>query len=318
MVASRAPFGLQLVSLYDPGFWNVKDREGVIARAVSDPRSFWERVLETTKSTGVDGVEICFPPASWQSALAAYGSEAGFGAALESHQLTLASGFFDEPAAFSAGILEAETQREILKQGAANARFIAQCGGQVLVSGMPVLDRRSGAEERFLDLEYAKRVADLLNRLGSVVRKEGVELALHTELGSVFCLRRDIDLFMLLTDPEYVGFCPDTGQIVLGGGRPIEVLNDHHERVKIVHWKDATGRFVPPATESESLHPDCRSYWRAVGSGVVDWAGWAQRLRAIDYRGWMILELDESRDPVNELSASREFAEQVLPASYEL
>jgi sugar phosphate isomerase/epimerase len=311
MAAKRPSFGVELVSLYDPGFWNVKDRKEMIAKAASDPRWFWDRVLDTVQRTGADGLEICFPPATWEGAVAGYGSEEGFVAALDDYKLTLISGFFDAPADLSDAILDAGTQREILDQGAQHARFLAQCGGHVLVSGMPVLKRSLGDQRQFLDLDYARRVADLMNRLGAVVRGEGIELALHTEVGSVFCTRREIDLFLLLTDQEYVGFCPDTGQIILGGSNPIDILNDHYDRVNITHWKDATGRFVRPAHEDENLHPDCLSYWRAVGTGVVDWRGWARRLHEVNYSGWMILELDQARDPVRDLSASREFAENV-------
>ena len=106
--------------------------------------------------------------------------------ALGSHQLSLISGFFAEPET-AGDVLDPAVQQEILRAGADYARFLAACGGHVLVSGMPVLERGEPGSETFLDLEYAKQVADLMNRLGAVAKREGVRVAMHTEMGSVFC-----------------------------------------------------------------------------------------------------------------------------------
>jgi sugar phosphate isomerase/epimerase len=304
-------FGVDLISFYHPAFWGVGTRQDLVDRSASDPRWFWDRALESVRAAGIDGVEVCFPPGTWQSAVAAYGSEKGFVDALASHELGLISGFFDALEETD-DVLDESCQQDILRSGAEYARFLAHCGGHVLVAGMPVLARGEAGAEAFLDLEYAKRVADLLNRLGAVARREGVKMAMHTEMGSVFCARRDIDLFLLLTDPEFVAFCPDTGHITLGGSNPVDVLNDHYDRVVIMHWKDATGPFdmiVPP---EENRHAYYQRYFKQVGAGAVDWRNWARRLREINYQGWMILELDESPDPIAEMTAAREFAERVL------
>jgi sugar phosphate isomerase/epimerase len=304
-------FGVDLISFYHPAFWEVATRQDLVDRSAADPRWFWDRALESVRAAGIDGVEVCFPPGTWQSAVAAYGSEKGFVDALAAQELGLISGFFDALEE-KGDVLDESAQRDILRSGAEYARFLAQCGGHVLVAGMPVLERGGAGAETFLDLEYAKRVADLLNRLGAVARREGVKMAMHTEMGSVFCARRDIDLFLLLTDPEFVDFCPDTGHITLGGSNPVDVLNDHYDRVVIMHWKDATGPFDMVVPPGENRHAYYQRYFKQVGTGAVDWRTWARRLHEINYQGWMILELDESPDPITEMTAAREFAERVL------
>lgn len=35
---------------------------------------------------------------------------------------------------------------------------------------------------------------------------------------------RDVDLFMLLTDPRHIGLCPDTAQFAVAGSDPIANL----------------------------------------------------------------------------------------------
>jgi sugar phosphate isomerase/epimerase len=186
------------------------------------------------------------------------------------------------------------------------------CGGDALVVGMPMRVREASGPSRFVDLDYAKAVADLVNRMGAAARREEVRLALHTEMGSVFCLRRDVDLFMLLTDPECVGFCPDTAHIVLGSSDPVDVLGSHYDRVSITHWKDATGPVTAAVPQGESPFAFYGRHFRRVGTGVVDWFAWSRRLRDVGFQGWHILELDEAAEPVAEITAAREFAETVL------
>ena len=139
--------------------------------------------------------------------------------------------------------------------------------------------RRKGTPDNpsFVDLDYAKSVSDLINRVGAAAQREGVRLALHTEVGSVFCVRRDIDLFMSLTDPAYVDLCPDTAHIYLGGVSPVEVLGDHYERVTIAHWKDAAGRWPNDDQANEDRFELEARYFRRVGTGSVDWTGWVRR-----------------------------------------
>lgn len=305
-------FGVDLITFFHPAFWGVDDREGLIERAAADPRWFWDSALRAVDDAGLSAVEICFPPADWQAAVAAYGSPGAFRAALEGSRLTIVSGYLGvlEEAA---DVFDPSEQDRIVEETREYAAFLQECGGSVLATGMPVLERRGGAA--FFDVEYAKRMADLVNRMGVAARQHGVTLALHTEMGSVFCARHDVDLFMLLTDPEYVGFCPDTAHITLAGSDPVAVLESHYERVVLTHWKDAAGRFREIVPDGENRHAYYRPYWRAVGDGVVDWGAWVRRLAEFDYDGWTILELDESADPVTDMRTARAFAEAVQHVS---
>ncbi len=69
---------------------------------------------------------------------------------------------------------------------------------------------------------------------------------------------------------------------------------------------------MPPG---ENRHDYYQDFFKQVGTGVVDWPGWSRRLHDIQYSGWMILELDESPNPIPEMTAAREFAEGVLKES---
>jgi sugar phosphate isomerase/epimerase len=304
----KVAVGLELVTFYDPAFWGVDGNAGLIDKANGDPRAFWDRILESVEATGVQAVEMCFAPGDLQGAVSAYGSPENFAAALKTHGLQAVSSFLDAFDRYEMPLTGAD-QSAIMTRAVEDARRLRAVGGQFLVSGMPALKRGASDRPVFLDLDFGKTLADFLNRLGAAVSQEGAQLALHTELGSVFCRRRDIDLIMFLTDPEFVSLCVDTGQILLGGSNPIDVVNGHFERMPIMHWKDAVGTW----TDGVSGHDDrYAAGFRRVGQGAVDWFALARRLRDVGYRGWIILELDRSADPVTEVVAARDFIETAL------
>ncbi len=304
----KSAVGVELVTFYDPAFWGVDGDAELIEKAKEDPRQFWDRMLASVEATGAQALEMCFAPGDLQGAMSAYGSSERFAAALETHGLQVISSFlgaFDD----YDGPLTPADESAIMDRAVEDARLLRSVGGQFLVSGMPALDRGTAETPLFCDLDYGNTLADFLNRVGAAVGREGIQLALHTELGSVFCKRRDIDLIMLLTDPEFVWLCVDTGQILLGGSNPIDVVNGHFERMAIMHWKDAVG----PWLDSVAGHdPRYAAGFRRVGQGAVDWFALAGRLRDVGYRGWIILELDRSADPVPEVVAARDFIETAL------
>jgi sugar phosphate isomerase/epimerase len=306
-------FGVDLITFYHPAFWGTDDRAAFENLAFEDPRRFWDRIAESVTAAGITGVELTFPPGNWQAAVATYGSATAFAQFLQASGISVISGFFDglerhdDP-------LDPAAQRQIIDDALRYSAFLRESGAAVLVSGMPMRAMGTPDKPTFVDLDYAKAISDLINRVGAASLTEGVRVALHTEVGSVFCVRRDIDLFLSLTDPAYVDFCPDTAHIYLGGVSPVEVLSDHYERVTIAHWKDAVGRWPNDDRANQDRFELEANYFRRVGTGSVDWAGWMRGLDKAEFHGWIILELDAADSPVQEMLAARQFVE-ALPAA---
>ncbi len=306
------PFGVDLITFYDPGFWDTEDREGFEKQALGDPRKFWDRIVESVLEAGITGVELTFPPGNWETAVETFGSAAAFSEHLQSSGISVISGFFSG-LEMHPDLFEAATQRQVIEEAKRFSAFLSESGGGILVSGMPMRKMGPPDNPNFVDLEYAKAIADLINRVGAASLGEGARIALHPEVGSVFCVRRDIDLFLSLTDPAYVDFCPDTAHIYLGGVSPVEVLADHYERVTVAHWKDAVGRWPNSDLANEDRFELEANYFKRVGTGSVDWQGWAEGLVKVGFEGWAILELDAARNPVPEMTAARQFVEQLAP-----
>ncbi|WP_431031088.1 sugar phosphate isomerase/epimerase family protein [Plantibacter sp. RU18] len=271
----------------------------------SDPKRIWNHIFDALNEAGVSHLELTFPPADWQSAIDAFGSAAAFKRELDSRALALTGGFI-----LAEDWGHGTTSAQAVADALAYTDFLSETGGDVLVAGPPMRRSRHAQPPLFIDLEFLQRFADVAHAVGDQTLRRGVKLALHTEAHSSFSTRRDIDLLLSLTDPEYVFFCPDTAHIVLAGGDPVQIVADHLERVAIAHWKDATGP-MPAGIEinGESIHEAHREYMCSLGDGVVDWDAWADLYTSSPAASIRLLELDAVPDPIGEMRRAVSFLE---------
>lgn len=304
-------FGVDLITFFHPAFWGLANEAEVIEYGNTRPRAFWDRMLDTLEQTGVTGIELTFDPFSATGLIAAYGSHAAAGTELERRGLSIASGFFAD-IAIEGGVGNPETEARWLSKGEEYAAALAGWGADVMVIGLPMRTSWNAEPPVFVDLELAEKAAAFANRLGAATLRHGVRLALHTEAHSMFCQPRDIDLLLLLTDPVFVGFCPDSAHILLSGGDPAAIAARHSERIVIAHWKDATGPMPIHIPIDEGIHHAHRAYFCALGDGKVDFDAWGSVMAAKTVQKWAILEIDAVPDPLAETRKSLAFANGVL------
>lgn len=317
MITKTAPvttrsFGVDLITFFDPGFWGIDTVEDLQVLAASDPRRVWDTMLDALQQADIAELEMTFGPADRATAIAAYGSVTAFATELDDRGLSVVSAYFAD-IEHAEDITDPATRTAILAAADTEAAFLAELGASYLVAGLQM--RRNNAEGDGLapvDLATAGPIADLANEVGAVTARHGVTLALHPESHSVFWAPRDIDLFLLLTDPFLVAFCPDTGHIVLGGGDPVQLVSRHRARVVMAHWKDAVGVFREKAIVDEHIFDRHRPYFRSAGQGIVDWHAFATTLAEIGYEGGILLELDEASDPVSQLIDARTYLERTI------
>jgi sugar phosphate isomerase/epimerase len=324
MVESRnIKFATDLVTFYDPRFWGMSGGMDSLRNLFTsggwDPLRFWEHILDTAREAGLDGIEITFAPGDWHSAKAAYGSTRGFASALADRGLELCSGYFSTRIPGTdrhADLGDPADHQQLLAMASGYAEFLHDCGSAILVASLPLRASHDTDPPVFVDLKRAETMADLLNQIGYATLKQGVKLALHPEAFSMFRNSRDVDLFMLLTDPTYVFLCPDTAQFTVAGSDPIEIVKRHRDRLVITHWKDAYGPAPADVPIDETIYDRQIQWFAAVGTGVVDWPAWLRLLRDLQYRGWAVLELDAAPDPLGDLKQIKQYIERALTPIY--
>jgi sugar phosphate isomerase/epimerase len=316
-------FATDLVTFYDPSFWGgaggMDNLRSLFTSGRWDPARFWERILDSAREAGLDGIEITFAPGDWHSARAAYGSAQGFAAALKDRGLEVCSGFFSTRIPGTdryADFADPADHVQLLEMASAYAEFLRGCGAEIMVTALPLRKSRDSDPPCFVDLKLAETIAGILNRMAYATLKHGVKLALHPEAFSMFRNSRDVDLLMLLTDPTYVFLCPDTAQFSVAGSNPIEIVKRHRDRLLLTHWKDAVGPAPADVPIDESIYDRQIQWFAAVGSGVVDWPAWLRLLRDLHYRGWAVFELDAAPDPVGDLKKIKQYVEGALLPIY--
>ena len=312
-------FATDLCTFYNPEFWGGEGGYADIGNLFSwgtwNELTFWNRVLDSVRDAGLDGIEITFAPGDWTSALTAYGSAQGFADEVGRRGLEVCSGFFSSRVPGTERRLDLgspDDRSEYVELAERYAEFLGACGAQVMITALGLRRTKSAEPPLFVDLSLAQSIAETLNQIGAATARHGVKLALHPEAFTVFRDSRDADLFMLLTDPNYVSLCPDTAQFTVAGSDPIEIAKRHRDRIVLTHWKDAVGP-APEGVEIDDKIYQTQIQWFAqVGQGVVDWPAWARLLRDLRYSGWAVFELDGAADPVGELSAIRTYVESAL------
>lgn len=298
-------YATDMITFYHPGFWGLGSTEELFDWATAHPDAFWDKVMGTLADTGVAGIELTFGPGNIDNVLKAFGSAKAFRAELESRGLAVVSAFMaDAPAWLPSPDLPA-----ILADAEQRAAFVAEAGGDILVTGLPMRRTNGVKPPLFVDAAFMEHAAGIAHSIGEAIQSQGVRLAVHTESNSALWYERDIDLFMSFTDPRYVGLCPDSCHITLGGGDPARVAERYNQRIILAHWKDAVGVIDEDLVIDETIFTQQQRFMTDFGGGVVDWKPWSEAMLASPGRDTVLLELDAASDPAAALRAGQAVVE---------
>lgn len=300
-----AIYATDMITFYQPGFWGLSSGAELDAFAAAKPEAFWDKVMDTLAATGVTGIELTFGPGSIANVMKAFGSAKAFRERLASRGLTVVSAFMADAPAWT----ESADLGAIVADAEARAAFLAEAGGSVLVTGLPMRRTVGVRPPLFIDAAFMTHKAGIAHAIGEAIEKQGIRLAVHTESNSALWYERDIDLFMSLTDPRYVGLCPDSCHITLGGGDPVRAASRYNQRIILAHWKDAIGTIDENLVIDETIFLQQQRFMVDFGAGVVDWNGWSKAMLATPGRDIVLLELDAAADPAAALLAGRKVVE---------
>lgn len=139
-------------------------------------------------------------------------------------------------------------------------------------------------------------IAGTLNELGRRTAGYGIRLAPHPHIWGPIERPEEVRRLLELTDPAYVSLTLDTAHILLGGGDPMEFLNEHADRIVALHWKDAKASYrgYTGVTPSREMHAE-EILYKDLGAGGVDIPAVWRWVQERDYRYWITLDLDPPR-----------------------
>jgi sugar phosphate isomerase/epimerase len=232
-------------------------------------------ILDLVAAAGYEGIEIT------NSMIREYaGRPADFAKAIAERGLKLAGFAYASPA----GLTDPAARAKELEGADEAMRFVATFPGVVLALGGASTPERTDVDRKI------GLAADFYNEVGKRGKKAGVPVAFHphSHHGSIFESRAEYLRIMALTDPETVGWNPDTGHIVRGGQDLLDTLRTFGARIIHVHLKDA----------------DPGNNWQPLGKGVCDIPAVLKYLEDdLGYRGWVVGE-EESAEAHKDQNAA--------------
>lgn len=194
----------------------------------------------------------------------------------------------------------AESEAEVVR----TAGLLAEVGGPrcLIVLGNdpygdPIRTLNAGRirpEHAMAEAQWATFVEGA-NRLARAVRREtGLRTVFHHHIGTWVETPEETARLLRETDPEALGLCFDTGHYRFGGGDPLEGLERHADRVWHVHFKDHDPRVAERSRREGfgGVEAVGQGVFCELGKGDVDFPGVLDRLRAINYDGWIVVEQD--------------------------
>ena len=141
-----------------------------------------------------------------------------------------------------------------------------------------------------------KAIAETVTEIGRRTGEMGVTIAPHPHIWGPIERPEEVRALLDQTDPKIVSWIPDTAQLNLGGGDPVELISDYYERLAAVHWKDskASYRGYTGPTPTQEMHRD-KILYKDLGAGGVDHPAIWEMLVDRGYKGWITLDLDPPR-----------------------
>ncbi|MDO4587947.1 MAG: sugar phosphate isomerase/epimerase [Planctomycetia bacterium] len=156
------------------------------------------------------------------------------------------------------------------------------------------------------DEAEARHAADVFNKAGAVLAKEGIQFYYHNH-GYEFQPFEDGTLFDLLvqqTDPELVSFQMDVLWTVFPGQDPVAILKKYPNRFSLFHLKDLKKGVEGNLTGGTSVENDV-----PLGSGQVDYPALLKTAQEIGIQYYFIE--DESPTVLEQIPVSLKYLESI-------
>lgn len=292
-----------------------------------------ERAFKTASISGFSGVELTAesfgawePLGTPQQLTDLYGSVETFGEFLASCAIEAVSSYvYDPSVGFEVEMgrgpdpLDPASVEQIVRTARWFADAIRRLGGSALVVRAAPSAWQTGA----LSAEQIEVLATLWNSVGAATAADGVALGLHVDFLSALRLDDGISRLLEATDAEKVGLAIDTAEYAIAGIDPVAFYRRHADRVVHVQLKDAR----ETVDDAEASTPHAEQFIRTEGGArrilrwfyepsderaLVDFEGFVRALAEHGYRGWIVVESDQSPHPAESTMVAGWYVQKVL------
>lgn len=181
----------------------------------------------------------------------------------------------------------ANKRADEISRHARNAEFVRDVGGhylQLTDSAMP-RDRKPLADDY-------RQLGQTMTEIGKRAADVGVRVGYHNHMGGLGEAPADVERILNEADPRYVKLLLDIAHYAQGGGDPARAIRQYRDRLLFFHIKDV--ETIAPKSPTDTA----RTYrFVELGRGRVNLPEVFAAIRAIKFRGWAVVELDDVTDP---------------------
>jgi inosose dehydratase len=139
----------------------------------------------------------------------------------------------------------------------------------------------------------ARAVARAVNQIAAAVLAEtGIATVFHPHCGTPIETVVETSAFAMMTDPDLVGLCLDTGHVAYAGDDLDEWLTLFASRTRLVHFKDMDPVVANRARGSTWDYDAAvrEGLFCPLGEGEVDFRAILHSLVGSGYAGWIVVE----------------------------
>lgn len=167
--------------------------------------------------------------------------------------------------------------------------LLAGAGGQTLV--VAAVQDLAWSTPQPLDGDGWRRLAAHAAEIEALAAEQGITFALHPHVGTLIETADQVTRALAATE---VGWCLDTGHLLIGGTDPADFAREYGDRVTHVHLKDVDDAVAAElrAGRLSLLQATQCGLFVPLGHGAVAVATVLEALADHGYDGWLVLEQD--------------------------
>lgn len=187
---------------------------------------------------------------------------------------------------------------------------------------LAVVSRVESAPRTWWSDEQWVEVGRTLAAIAALGEAYGIDVSLHPHVGGHIESGREIEKALEAIEGTSMTVCIDTGHMILGGTDSIPLMRRLGSKVTHIHAKDVEPKLLERMQQGEIDYVSAvgEGIYCDLGTGVVDWAGFASAVDEIGYSGWIVAEEDQilvpgRQAPFDSNLANRAFLAQLLGVS---
>jgi inosose dehydratase len=232
-----------------------------------------ETVLTEMAALGLRGTELG-PPGFLPD------EPARLAATLQRHSLRFVGGF--TPLVLHEAKLDIDAARRAIA-------LLAEAGGEVVV--VAAVQDATWSRPQPLDDDGWRRLGEHAGAVQALAGEYGLTFALHSHVGTFIETDAQVRHALAVSD---VGWCLDTGHLMIGGTDPAAFAREHGGRVTHVHLKDVDARLAGQLAAGglSLLQATQAGLFVPLGRGAAPLPQTLQALNEHGYDGWLVLEQD--------------------------